>query len=366
MRQLQRLRKLFSSLREKPESSPVNTNHENTNESFVTSKDQYLKLKIAKIDKHLALNTYVQDPEEGETRLNSSFISRDELSIRQNQKMEMVKNIFHSLKEWSKSSLPLTRKVKETRLASKSMQRPIIEKSSVTDDIRESLKYLSIKESTHPMISRFLQNEKNYLNAHFLVEMEKTQRQTDKWVSFCKDIRQSLDFIADQHIYRIVDHSKGFVIKRDFYNNIQNLKSNLDREQQENEPINFNSVSQLKGIVLQEKEIRAFLLGLKDDLSYYLSRLLKRERIYSSNIVRVTLSTSEKFIIIELNIKGKLIGIVKDLQENTFLNWFIEGDLKPSIVERKSQNMLVLQQPREGKLLYVEIPFTSEDFVQVS
>ncbi len=275
------------------------------------SKEQYTAQKLSEVDKTLNLDTYRYEVAENERKINSRFIEIKGQKEDRVEQATLFRRLVGKLKERQAYLLPLIRNRDLEMAKAKIICKPDIEKIKISEFKKSYYDYLLNPNPTDPQIQNFLTKEKNYANSHFACLGQKSNRITNRWLQEYISFYSSYPCFYDNNCYEVKWDPSLTLTKRPFHN-IKNLLD-FDKTQPE--------------VVFGFNEMTEYLLGFKDDFSYFVCRLLKNKKLTKEMLETVTISGDERYLAISFLLEGKYLTIIKDIKENTFLKYYFNSKL---------------------------------------
>lgn len=276
------------------------------------TKEQYDSQKLSQVDKSLNLNTYQFSINQNERKVNSQFIEVIGKEDSVVQAIKRKRQMLGSILESRIKALPFIRNIVRSTEHAKILTKPKIEKFQMTLSDKTSYEYLMNPRSDDVRIQNFLALEKQYADIHFSAGGRKAMTMSQAWFKEYSQFYDNYPFFCDRNSYSISSFPIFQLEKRPFHN----TDSLLD----------FKNVK--PEVVLDQELIMEYLMGFKDDFSYFVCRFLKNNLIQSSMLDFVTISDNEQFVAVGLQFEDKHLTLVKNMENNTFLNFYLNQPIE--------------------------------------
>jgi len=119
-------------------------------------------------------------------------------------------------------------------------------------------------------------------------------------------------------------------------------------------------------IVNTLEEIREYFFNFKDDMSFGICRHLKNEPINDHDIIRISITPDEKYMLLTMNINGFYLTVLQDLQSGLYFKRYIVSsqDTQPHIVSSEDGKVYLMEATLEQGIFRLRKSIiTSQDFI---
>ena len=285
--------------------------NEKANSDIKITKEQYDAQKLVQVDQRLNLNTYQFPVNQNERKVNSQFIEvvgkEDPAVIAVKSKRKMVSEMLENRIK----TLPILRNLIRASEHGKILTKPKIEKLQLTPGDETHYDYLTNPRADDDRVMKFIALEKKYADTHFSAGGRKAMKMTQAWFREYKQFYDDYPFFCDRGSYSVSANPAFELQKRSFHNTDALLDFKNAKPQ----------------IVFDQHMIMEYLMGFKDDFSYFVCRFLKNNLIDLSKLERVSISDNEQFIAVSLQLEDKHLTIIRDVENSKFFNFYFNRQM---------------------------------------
>lgn len=305
------------------------------------SRDEYDAQKLKDLDKTLSLNTFSYPVKENEAHYSLKYIKRFLTKSKSKELyLEKMVAVVKQLVTDPGQILTDLRNLKKRTKDLKETLKPQIDKVFSIEENTESYSYLTILSDENEKLIAFLDREMDYFHYELEQKIVKLQRIFGELRENLKSLNDENLSVTDNLIYSMGEDDL-FVLKSTEYWNAESMLNWKSRE--------FK-------VLLDWNQIANYFFSFKDDFSYMICRKLKIKPVNNETVRGITMSSSEKYIALELLIDDRRVTIIKDVFRNKYANFYFKGEFMLfDFFEEDEKTFLIFCLKEESEVRMLEI-----------